>query len=187
MVAYSLSNLARFYQSQENDAEALSLFEQALAIRNALLGENHFEVAQSLHDLASVYKAQGETDKANALRQQAKELENKIYSTELKELIASNNETARYQIKGEVISVLPLSRLVLNTTENLLGNNHLDVSYCLNNLAALYISSQNDYVSALPLYQRALAIRERLLGENNPYVVQSRNNFAKLYGNQEKC
>lgn len=86
--------------------------------------------------------------------------------------------TDNYRVKGESISALPLSRLVLETTERELGENHLDVAFFLNNLADLYISSQGDYASALPLYQRALKIREQALDKEHFYVIQSLNNSA---------
>ncbi len=106
-------------------------------------------------------------------------IEKQTYQKKPKDIISRNNKIASYQLKGEHTFALPLSRLVLETTEHLLSKNHLDIAICLNNLASLYISSQNNYVSARLLYKRALKIRKRTLGIESPYIAQSLRNLAK--------
>ncbi len=62
----------------------------------------------------------------------------------------------------------------------MLGPEHPDVAYSLNNLAELY-RAQGAYAEGEPLYQRALVIRENVLGPEHPDVATSLNNLAELY------
>lgn len=61
-----------------------------------------------------------------------------------------------------------------------LGDDHLDVSTSLNNLAGLYYC-QERYSEAQSLYQQALDLRKRLLGDNHIDVATSLNNLASVY------
>lgn len=146
-----------------------------------MLGENHLDIAQSFKYLAGLYQDMREHEEAKRMLQKSSAIEKQTYQKEPKDIISRNNKIVNYKLKGEHASALPLSRFVLETTEHLLGKDHLDVAICLNNLASLYISSQNDYVSARLLYKRALKIRKRTLGIDSPYTAQSLRNLAKLH------
>ncbi|MBE9129626.1 tetratricopeptide repeat protein [Coleofasciculus sp. LEGE 07092] len=61
-----------------------------------------------------------------------------------------------------------------------LGEDHLDVSTSLNNLAGLYYC-QERYREAQSLYQQALDLRKRLLGAHHIDVATSLNNLASVY------
>jgi tetratricopeptide (TPR) repeat protein len=69
--------------------------------------------------------------------------------------------------------------------EDVLGSDHPDVAYPLNNLANLY-AEQGKYAEAEPLYQRALHIDERAYGSDHPNVAYELNNLANLYFEQGK-
>ncbi len=54
-----LNNLAQLYHVQGQYAEAVPLYQRALAIREKALGPEHPDVAQSLNNLAGLYDEQG--------------------------------------------------------------------------------------------------------------------------------
>jgi tetratricopeptide (TPR) repeat protein len=63
--------LAGLYYSQGKYKEAEPLYQQALALRQKLLGDDHPDVAQSLNNLAGLYDSQGKYNEAEPLYQQA--------------------------------------------------------------------------------------------------------------------
>ena len=69
--ALSLNNLARLLQAQGDYAAAKPLYEQALAIRKAVLGERHPDTAPSLNNLAGLLHEQGDYAAAKPLYEQA--------------------------------------------------------------------------------------------------------------------
>lgn len=98
----------------------------------------------------------------------------------------SRTGTARGNAEAKELPLLayeqaePLYLQALELRQRLLGDNHLDVAGCLNNLAALY-KSQGRYNEAKPIHLQALALKKRLLGDNHPDVAISLNNLAVLY------
>ena len=69
--ATSLNNLALLLEAQGDYAAAKPLYEQALAIRKAVLGERHPDTANSLNNLAVLLEAQGDYAAAKPLYEQA--------------------------------------------------------------------------------------------------------------------
>jgi tetratricopeptide (TPR) repeat protein/MinD-like ATPase involved in chromosome partitioning or flagellar assembly len=67
-----------------------------------------------------------------------------------------------------------------------LGEEHLNVATCLNNLAALYYS-MGKYSEAEPLYKQAVELNKHFLGNNNPDVATCLNNLAALYYSMGRC
>ena len=63
--------MALLYYSQGKYKEAEPLYQQALALRQKLLGDDHPDVAQSLNNLAGLYDSQGKYNEAEPLYQQA--------------------------------------------------------------------------------------------------------------------
>ena len=70
-MATSLNNLALLYYTQGQYAQAESLFERSLAIREKALGPNHPAVATCLENLAELYKATNRPTEAEALKKRA--------------------------------------------------------------------------------------------------------------------
>ena len=63
--------MASLYESQGRYNEAEPLYQQALALRQKLLGDDHPHVATSLNNLAGLYYSQGKYKEAEPLYQQA--------------------------------------------------------------------------------------------------------------------
>ncbi|MEH2024527.1 tetratricopeptide repeat protein, partial [Nostoc sp.] len=59
------------YESTGRYSEAEPLYQQALALRKRLLGDNHPDVANSLNNLAGLYKSTRRYSEAEPLYQQA--------------------------------------------------------------------------------------------------------------------
>jgi CHAT domain-containing protein/Tfp pilus assembly protein PilF len=161
--------------------EAIAKGEQALALREAVLGGAHLEVAACLNLLGDLYGRQGEYGRAESLHARALA----IYEAALGEhhpLVADSLRSlaVAYSEQGQYEKAEPLYERALAIREEALGKDHPEVAKVLNNLAILY-KAQGQYGKAEPLYERALAIREATLGKQHPEVAASLNNLANLY------
>jgi tetratricopeptide (TPR) repeat protein len=90
-----------------------------------------------------------------------------------------------YAGQGNYSFAEPWNKNCLEVVRKRLGEEHLDVSTSLNNLAGIY-RSQGKYEEAEPLLRSALEMCKRLLGEEHPDVATSLNNLAGLYLSQGK-
>ncbi len=84
-----------------------------------------------------------------------------------------------YNSQGRYAAAEPLYQQALELSKRLLGTEHPDVAFSLNNLAALY-DSQGRYAEAEPLYLQALEIAERQLGVNHPNTIIFRKSLQSL-------
>ena len=183
-LAFALDRLARLYELQGRYSEAEPLYQQALALRQRLLGDDHPAVATSLNNLAALYRSQGRYSEAEPLYQQALALRQRLLGDDHPDVATSlNNLAALYRSQGRYSEAEPLYQQALALRQRLLGDDHPDVATSLNNLALLY-DSQGRYSEAEPLYQQALALYQRLLGDDHPHVATSLNNLAGLYYSQ---
>jgi len=66
-VAINLNNLAALKHAKRNFAEALPLYQRALAIKEKLLGTEHPDVATTLNNLAVLLTAMGKREEAAQL------------------------------------------------------------------------------------------------------------------------
>jgi len=164
--------------------QAKPLYEEALKIREWVLGKQHPAYATSLNNLAGLYTAQGEYEKAKPLFEEALKIvepmlgkQHPAYATSL------NNLAGLYTVQGEYEKAKPLFEEALKIVESMLGKQHPAYATALNNLAALY-ESQGKYGQAKPLYEEALKIYEQVLGKQHPDYALSLNNLATLYKEQ---
>jgi CHAT domain-containing protein/Tfp pilus assembly protein PilF len=164
--------------------EALARVEHALALRKAVLGETHPDVAQLINALAILYTDQGLYERAEPLFHRALALRETALGPNHLAVAHSLNALADlYRAQGLYDRAEPLFQRALALRETALGPNHPDVALSLNNLAVVY-HAQGLYGRAEPHYQRALAIQEAAFGPNHPDVALSLNNLAVVYTEQ---
>jgi tetratricopeptide (TPR) repeat protein len=181
-----LHETATYLMARGHSAEAELLFQQALRIREQLLGPEHLDVAHSLHSLANLYLVQGKYMEAESLFQQALRIREQLLGPEHPDIAHSLNLLAGlYCIQGKYTEAKSLFQQALRIREQLLGPEHLDVAYSLNSLANLYLV-QGKYTEAEPFFQRTLRIRKQQLTPEHPLVARSLNNLANLYRVQGK-
>jgi CHAT domain-containing protein len=165
-------------------AEAVTRGEQALVLREALLGGSHPEVANCLDLLGRLHQLQGNFFQAEPLLQRGLAIREEVLGKSHPDVATSLNNLARlYWWQGLYDRAEPLLQRALAIREAALGKHHPDVATSLNNLSALYWK-QGLYGQAEPLCARALAIREAALGKHHPDVAQSLNGLAHLAGLQ---
>jgi len=181
LLAHYLNNAVLAMLNSGEYSQATPLAEQALQIREKVLGVEHPEVATDLNNLAVLYEKQGKYAQSEPLYLRALEIDEKIYGKEHPDVATSlNNLAVLYKKQGKYAQAEPLYLRALEIDEKILGKDHSDVATDLNNLALLY-DTQGKYAQAEPLYVRALEIYEKVHGKEHPSVVTSLNNLAELY------
>lgn len=179
-----LNDVGGYLNEKGDYTRTLPLYEQALAIKQTVLGENHPDTATSLNNLAALYDSQGDYARALPLYEQALAICQTVLDENHPNTARSlNNLAALYKSQGDYARALPLYEQALAIHETVLGANHPDTARSLNNLALLY-KSQGDYTRALPLYEQALAIKQTVLSATHPSTAFSLNNLAELYRSQ---
>jgi tetratricopeptide (TPR) repeat protein len=88
-LARSLNDLGVIYYAQGKYAQAVPLYERALAIQGAMLGREHPLVALTLNNLAALYHAQGKYYKAEPLYERSLAIREKTLGREHPDVLAS--------------------------------------------------------------------------------------------------
>nr|WP_269770289.1 CHAT domain-containing tetratricopeptide repeat protein [Cystobacter fuscus] len=164
-----------------NYSEALARAEHALALREAVLGSMHRDVASCLNLMGDLYRRQGDLARAEPLLLRALALREAALGNSHPDVASSlNNLAILYKTQGLYDRAEPLYLRALAIYEAALGNSHPNVADSLHNLAALYYV-QGLYGRAEPLLLRSLALREAALGNSHSKVAASLNSLAVLY------
>ena len=173
----------QLYQ-QGKFSEAIPLAEQALAIREHVLGENHLDVTTSINNLALLYQSQGRYVEAEPLFKQALKLRKRDLGENHPAVALSlSNLALLYQIQGRYTEAEFLLKQAVELYKRNLGENRPNLAVSINNLAALY-ESQGRYAEAEPLYKQALNLFKSSLGENHSTVTTILSNLALLCESQ---
>ena len=171
------SNLRK--KGKYDDARALA--DQALAIRERVLGPDHIEVAQSLNLLAIIYDDKSDYTKAEPLNVRALSIREKTLGVDHPDVAQSLFNLAWiYKVRQEFVRAETTYLRVLSIQENALGPNHSQVATTLNDLAVLY-NQTGKYDQSIEVNKRVLAIREDALGPDDAGVAKALNNLARAY------
>jgi CHAT domain-containing protein/tetratricopeptide (TPR) repeat protein len=172
-VADLLNDLAGSYDDLGDYAQAASLDERCLAIREELLGPEDMKVADILSDLAWEYQEIGDYERALPLLSRSLVMTEKLVGeTNFDVATTMNNMADVYQLEGDYARALPLCQRALEIRRKVLGQDHPDVSDSLLSLARIYRSLKDDR-KALGLCKQSIDICERRLGHDQPLVTDS--------------
>ena len=161
-------------------AEARTLYERALAIRERVFGPDHVETAGTLNDFSILLGNQGHLAEARAMAERVLTIREKALGPD-HWLTATglNNLAVVLTRQGELAAARPLRERSLAIFEKTLGPEHFRTANNLNNLGALMLA-QGDVEAARRLLERALAIREKILGPEHPHTAWSLNSLGNL-------
>lgn len=175
-----LNNVGEYLTGRGQYRDSLQPLQRALALRKAVLGDTHLDVAYSMNNVGVAFDNLGRFGDAKLLYINALEIRETQLGAEHPDVATSlNNLALLLHAKGEHSEAEPLFRRALEIRETHLGREHPSVATSLNNLALL-LDAQGKYSEAEFLYRRALEIYIAQLGAENPYVAGSLNNLAGL-------
>ena len=161
---------------QNKYKEAANLLNDALAIREKTLGENHPAVAATLNNLAVLYGKRGKYKDAEPLCKRALEIREKVLGSDHPDVAKQlNNLALLCQNQGKYEEVEKYYQRALAIYESKLGEDDPNVAKTKNNLASAYLK-QGKYKEAEILYKQVLTrAHEREFGsidESNKPIWQ---------------
>nr|VFJ62643.1 MAG: Tfp pilus assembly protein PilF [Candidatus Kentron sp. FM]VFJ63630.1 MAG: Tfp pilus assembly protein PilF [Candidatus Kentron sp. FM]VFK14742.1 MAG: Tfp pilus assembly protein PilF [Candidatus Kentron sp. FM] len=165
-------------------AQIRPLLEAALAIHQAIFGEQHPHTAASLNNLALLLKTQGQYAEARPLYEEALAIHRAALGDRHPDTAASLNNLAELlRTQGQYAEARPLYEEALAIRQAVLGEQHPHTATSLNNLALL-LKAQGEPAEARPLFEQALAIRRAVLRDEHPDTAISLNNLGLLVWEQ---
>ncbi len=180
------SNLGGLLNKLERYSEAIAHFEQALAIRKKIHGQENIDYALTLNNLAAAHFYQEQYDKAEPLYLQALTICDKLPPTPESERITttwSDKLASICEAQGRFADAESLHRRLLAHYERADKRDNTAVAMSLNNVGyCCYM--QAEYDDAEQMYKRALALRERIHGKDHPEVATVVGNLGTLYSAQ---
>jgi CHAT domain-containing protein/uncharacterized protein HemY len=162
-------------------ADAVARGEHALALREAVLGDSHPDVATSLDTLGFHHLLRGNPAWAEPLLQRALAIREAALGPHHPEVAQTLMHLASlYTAQGLYERAEPLLQRALAIRETAFGQEHLLVAESLNSLGRLYLDQGGGHTRAEPFLQRALAIREAALGNNHLETAQTLHDLAEV-------
>ncbi len=178
------------YFKGNNYQESEKWYQEALAIREKVLGKMNTDYAATLNNLSNIFKEEGKYEKAEVLQIEAKNIQEKLLGREHPHFAASlHNLALIYWELGQYEKAEPLYLQALAIRERVIGKLNPDYAWNLNNLAGLYFEMVK-YEKAEPLFLEANSIFAQLIGNDHPAIAGNLSNLSALYealGNQSKA
>lgn len=172
---------ARALSKSGQDAEAIRVAQQALALSEQMSGTDHPANAQSLYQLARFYCRVGRYTEAAPLYQRVLAIREKALGTEHPETAAALFHLGWFEANlAHYRRAAGLFERALAIREKHFGRQHRASAECLNALAVVNENTGN-YPQAEALYQEALAIQKKTPGAEHPITATTLNNLASLY------
>ena len=185
--ALLLHNLGNVQLVQGKYSEAHQTYEQALALRQQVLGADHPDLAATLNNLGLVQSEQGRYDEALQTHERAMAIKRRSQGPDHPALAASLNNVAIVRVhQGRHDEALEALERTKTIYEHAFGPVHADVARTLSNLAFVY-ELQGRVEDAIAMEQQALEQRRQTLGERHPEVSISMYNLGVSLGNHGRC
>jgi eukaryotic-like serine/threonine-protein kinase len=172
--------IGRVYMQLGEYDRAYPLLERAIAVREALFGPEHEQVARSLSVLATLHQERGEYDTAEGLFRQALSVDRKIFGDRHEKVATGlNNLGLLLVLKGNYDEAEPLYRESLSIVRELPDTDPGKIATKLNNLAGIYLE-RREPEAAEPLYREALELYKEAHGEMHTRIAMAMENLAKV-------
>lgn len=166
--------------------EALSLFKEALSIKEKTLEEEHPDIVQSYGSIGLVYYELTEYEKALDCLNKALEIADKIWSGpfSFKADIYTNLGLV-YRSKGDYTKAKDFYDLALHIREEIYSPNHPLVLATKNNIAQVYVSEER-YPDAIELYETIIHDYKGDLSVDSTFLATVNDNLSNVYRQVER-
>ena len=176
-----LDRTASYLEQRGRYSEAEPIFREALAMRRALHGDDHPNVAAALNNLGLLLRNMGRYDEATAALEEAVAIDGWLPEADDLDVAAHLDNLGGVHLALRRYAEAETGfRRALELREKRLGPDHPDVSIHLNNLA-LALGEQGAFGEALELRERDLRVKRATLGEGHPEYATSLVNLGTLY------
>ncbi|MFO0838988.1 MAG: serine/threonine-protein kinase [Phycisphaerae bacterium] len=184
--ADALGNYAFVVARRGRPAEALPMYQKALAIARTKQGDDDAKVIVMRTNMAQAYSALNRNDEALDSYQSAyQDAMRTLGAQHPLTLSCGNNLASGYNNSGRYEEGAALLREIIANQEQVIGKEHPQTLVSLNNLAfALHHLGRTD--EAAPMFEQILEIRTRTLGEKHPHTLAAVVNLGKLRFDQQR-
>ncbi len=163
---------------------ALAHLEQALKIREKVLGAEHPGVANSHNSIGIVFDQKGDYNRALAHLEKAQKIREIALGPAHPDVaISHNNIGIVFYEKGEYQRALLHHQQAMQIWEKALGPEHPDVAVSYNNMG-MVLGHMGEYDRALQHNEKALEIWEKALGSEHSDLAMPHNNNGLVYYDQ---
>ena len=153
--ATTLNDLGCLYLVMGSYAKALPRLEEALSIRQGVLGEVNTNTAATLNNLAVLYSMMGDPNRARAFSVRAAGVFEQLEVPEAGQVASSlDNLATLYMLSGNYTNAESLYGHALRVRERVSGREASETAVVLDNLGCLY-RAEGKPTKALPLFERA--------------------------------
>lgn len=162
--------------------EAWPYYEEALQIRQRVLGEIHTLTARSLQNLAILHSRTGSFDKAKMYFEQTLSIYEQIDPLDEKSIaLTTNNFGLLLERMNRLADAETQCRQALAIREKNYPPNHPNIAISLNSLGYLAVR-RGDYETALSFHERTLQMRQAALGQVHVKTAGSLMNLGIVQG-----
>eukprot|EP00729_Bicosta_minor_P033119 gene33119-biopygen28718 len=169
-VGRTCNNMAAVLRGQGKLADAMEMFQKALAITIKALGPDHSSVGTTYNNMAIVLKNQGKLDEAMEMYQKALAIRIKALGPDHSSVGTTyNNMAIVLKNQGKLDEAMENNQKALAITIKALGPDHSSVGTTYNNMANV-LKSQGKLDEAMEMYQKDLAITIKALGPDHSSV-----------------
>ncbi|GMU36431.1 MAG: serine/threonine-protein kinase [Phycisphaerae bacterium] len=185
-IASGANDLAAMLQAEGRYEEAEALYREALAAREAELGEDHADVATVLNNLAVLLGQLGQNEEAESLHRRALRIRVRAGGEDsLDAILSRQNLAVILEAQGEFAEAEALYRGVLEVYTKVFGPEHPASLKVTGNLAVVLNSQQKD-AEAETLFKEVIARYAKAVGEDHPDALVVVNNYALLCYRQQR-
>jgi tetratricopeptide (TPR) repeat protein len=175
-----MDGLAGVYISIGDIGQGIPLYEQTLADRMRLLGQDHPDTLTSRNNLALAYQWVGDRARAIPLYEQTLADSIRVLGEDHpSSLTTRNNLATAYRSVGNLARALELFEQTLTGAVRTLGEDHPDTLRIRFQLALTY-ETAGELGQAIVFYEKALADSVRILGENHPLTEAVRTGLTRV-------
>jgi serine/threonine protein kinase len=164
--------------------ESFAVFQRALNLRRAQLGDDHPDTLASMNNLAMAYQDGGRFDKAIPVLEETLTRRRRRLGDDNASTIETMNDLAvAYWQAGQTAKAIPLYEETLAKVQAAMGEEHNDTLTIMDNLAVAY-GAAGQCERAIALHQSVLAQFKAKLGDLHLTTLVAMNNLARAY---QKC
>jgi tetratricopeptide (TPR) repeat protein len=179
-LALDLNRLGELYRKLGRDRQAQACFEEATALRQRLLGEDHADTRASRNNLAGLLRQGGKLHEARFLYELLLDDCERLLGADHPDTLAARSGLAATLAQlAEFEPALALHQQVTSAFERLLGPGH---ALTLDSLAdqAQTLTGQGELSRARMVSERVLEGRQRLLGTEHSDTLRCSQQLAAL-------
>jgi tetratricopeptide (TPR) repeat protein len=179
-LARDLARLGELYRGQGRERQAQACFEESLALRQRLLGEDHADTRASRSALACVLRQSDKLNDARFLYELLADDCARLAGADHPETLAARSGLAATLSQlGEFERALALHEQVIDACERMFGPGHMATLNCMAGKAET-LARHGERSRAIMVYERVLEGRQQLLGTEHEDTLRCTQQLATL-------